>query len=160
MSACLLHIAGMLRADISLCWLTLLKTCCWVMWPEPSASLSCSSSSRQKLWGRWLGGRRPLLVLVQRSLTVREEDREHGFISTSRLRLQRQVCRSEPTAPSDVSLTDQHIQRSGQKQDTLFVYCQVLMCTQKSVLQRICGTLKSLNNLPIIYRKIWYVVSL
>lgn len=50
--------------------------------------------NRQELRGRWLGGRRPLLVLVQRNLAVREEGGEHGFISTPCPR--QQVCRSEP----------------------------------------------------------------
>lgn len=96
------------------CWAVTL-TSCWlslVMWPEPSVSLVRPSSSRQKLWGRWLSGRRPLLILVQRSLAVREEDGEHGLISTSLLRLQCQVCRSEPTPPYDTSLTHLHIQMS------------------------------------------------
>lgn len=72
------------------------------------ASPSRSSSSRQELRGRWLGGRRPLLVLIQRSLAVREEDGEHGFIPTSRLRLQRQVCRSELTT-TDMHWTDLNV---------------------------------------------------
>ena len=72
------------------------------------ASPSCSSSSRQELRGRWLGGRRPLLVLIQRSLAVREEDGEHGFIPTSCLRLQRQVCRSELTK-TDMFWTDLNV---------------------------------------------------
>lgn len=70
------------------------------------ASPSRSSSSRQELRGRWLGGRRPLLVLIQRSLAVREEDGEHGFIPTPRL--QRQVCRSELTT-TDMHWTDLNV---------------------------------------------------
>lgn len=92
--ACLLCIAKILGGGV-----LSVKTGCLVTWP---LCLLCSSASiRQKLWGRWLSGRWPFGVFVQRRFTVCKKDGEHGFVSTPRLRLQHQICRSE----SEVSLT-------------------------------------------------------